>query len=332
MCDALAAGAWSTVASPFTAEARLEGAEDKLRHYELLESQMDQAILSAGAAVAGAGETPGAVAAAAGDEGGGGVVAAWPEGGGRGVVAPRSAAAVIQALEGAVPMAVRRRVKQALVLAARCSDLEVSLGRAEAQAREAEERARSLEAELQVARSRADRVGQPQSFVLDEMDRLEVRAMRAERRAKQLTESLRQAGEERGQLRRDLEALLEDQASLDALREAVAAGAARGAGGEGPAGPRTTPPRPTRFGPSAASGTVAGPAQAASRPGSRPLSRQPSAGGAVTKDAEVSAGSNAGSGGGRAPLPRAGAAAIAPRVAARPGVGRSKTMAVISVR
>jgi len=185
-------------------EARLEAATEKLQHYELLESNLDNAILTAGAAQ-GQGGIGGSEAEAEG-------LASGP-------------AAVVRALEGAVPIAVRRRVKQALVLAARCHELETTSARQEAALRESRERCRSLEADLQAARNRADRVGQPQSFVLEELDRIEARAVRAERRCRQLAEDLRESERERGQMRQDIEALLGDRESLDALRSAVTGGA-----------------------------------------------------------------------------------------------------------
>ena len=118
-------------------------------------------------------------------------------------------------------MAMKRRVRQALALAARCSDLEVGKAKVELELREAHERVRKLEADVQVLRSRAKRVHQPQAYVLDEMDKLEERALAAERRAAQLASDLHKSEIERKHLRGDLFSLLQEQGALDELQAAL---------------------------------------------------------------------------------------------------------------
>ena len=120
-------------------------------------------------------------------------------------------------------MAMKRRVKQALALAARCTELEASKTKVEADLEAAKERVRELEADVLLTRNRLKRVHQPQTYVLDEVDRLEGRAVLAEKQATRLAHELAQSEREREALRRDLFVLLEEQGSLDELQTTLEA-------------------------------------------------------------------------------------------------------------
>ena len=182
--------------------AKLDATREKLNHYEMIENNLDRAILNA-----------------AGSE----QVGQLPSVDYSGDVVSSSPLTVIKALEGAVPMAMKRRVKQALALAARCTELEASKTKVEADLEAAKERVRELEADVLLTRNRLKRVHQPQTYVLDEVDRLEGRAVLAEKQATRLAHELAQSEREREALRRDLFVLLEEQGSLDELQTTLEA-------------------------------------------------------------------------------------------------------------
>jgi len=173
-------------------KARHETATERLAEYERMEAEIDQSILNSGRLSAG------------------GIVDLDDAAANIGSGPP----AIVRALESAVPMAVRRRVKQALVLASRCSELEVKVTRLEAELESAGDRTREVEAELRVARANAYHAGRPRDIILDELERAEGRAAVAEKRAKLLASQLADSEHERVALRRDMKRLLEDDTTL----------------------------------------------------------------------------------------------------------------------
>ncbi|CAG9463832.1 unnamed protein product [Pedinophyceae sp. YPF-701] len=189
--------------------ARLQHAEERLAHYDLLESHVDEAIIGAGA------EGP-----AAGED------------------------AALRALEGAVPTAVRRRVKQALELAARCSKLEATRAALERERDELRGKVRELTVATEAAARREERRGAPEGYLVRCLDEAEERAARAEARCEALEGEVAAAGAERDRMRADLSGLLSDRGAMEQLKDALlearaARKAAAAAPGRGEVAPRT---------------------------------------------------------------------------------------------
>eukprot|EP00873_Tetraselmis_striata_P020021 jgi/Tetstr1/440285/TSEL_028635.t1 len=151
-------------------------------------------------------------------------------------------------LAGSLPLAVRRRVQQSLQLAARVSRLEAE--RVElAQAKEAAaSRAQSLEGQLASLQAKTRLLGQPQSFLLEQLEDAERKARQADvdleaakakeeglreqlqQQQAELSQKLRCAEEqcralanEKSAMRSDLERVLRERGQLDSMRALLAA-------------------------------------------------------------------------------------------------------------
>lgn len=118
-------------------------------------------------------------------------------------------------------MAVRRRVKQALVLAGRCARLEADKAGLQRALDQSEDRARSLGVELAVLKQKLGLVPQPQSALLAAVEEAEQRARAQERRGDDLLALLQRAEEESKLLKQDLALVLRERAGLDTIRRTI---------------------------------------------------------------------------------------------------------------
>lgn len=132
-------------------------------------------------------------------------------------------ATVLHALEGVVPLAARRRIKQALALAGRCARLEAERSTFVQDKEAAEARARTHLVEIAVLKQKLQLIPQPQSILLQSLEAAERRAAEAEARAAELSGALQAAEERARMLRADLAQVLAERRQLAEVQQTLLA-------------------------------------------------------------------------------------------------------------
>ena len=190
----------------------------RLSHYEGLERELDEAVLRQ----------------AAGKEN----VGSYSIGGaGSGSIGPGSVNSSIDglnALSGAVPASLRRRLQQSVALGRRVNELERTLAATEASRDAAVAKCDELESEVRRAKSRAVDASQPYNYLVDRIADVEKDADAAARREREMGTKLEAARaaahasrEEADALRKDLKAALDERSELAAIKNMLKGAAGR---------------------------------------------------------------------------------------------------------
>ena len=189
----------------------------RLSHYEGLERELDEAVLrqAAGKENVGSGST----------------------GVGSGSSIPGSVNSSIDglnALSGAVPASLRRRLQQSVALGRRVNELERTLVAVEASRDAALAKCDELESEVRRAKSRAVDASQPYNYLVDRIADVEKDADAAARREREMGTKLEAARaaahaarDEADALRKDLKAALDERSELAAIKNMLKGAAGR---------------------------------------------------------------------------------------------------------
>ena len=182
------------------ADARASEMSARLAHYESLERELDEAVMSA------ANETAETQARAGMDVN----------------ASSDSVASALGALGSSVPASLRRRLAQSVSLGKRCVELErearFAREAAEAKAKEVE----ALELRVRRAESKADDSTQPYNYLVERISATELEADECRAREKAATETLARARAEASAARAEADALREDlRRALDERSELV---------------------------------------------------------------------------------------------------------------
>ena len=186
----------------------------RLSHYEGLERELDEAVLrqaagkeNVGSGSIGAGSAPGSV---------------------------NSSIDGLNALSGAVPASLRRRLQQSVALGRRVNELERTLAATEASRDAALAKCDELESEVRRAKSRAVDASQPYNYLVDRIADVEKDADAAARREREMGTKLEAARaaahaarEEADALRKDLKAALDERSELAAIKNMLKGAAGR---------------------------------------------------------------------------------------------------------
>ena len=187
----------------------------RLSHYEGLERELDEAVLrqAAGKENVGSGST------GAGSDPHGSV---------------NSSIDGLNALSGAVPASLRRRLQQSVALGRRVNELERQLVAVEASRDAALAKCDELESEVRRAKSRAVDASQPYNYLVDRIADVEKDADAAARREREMGTKLEAARaaahaarEEADALRKDLKAALDERSELAAIKNMLKGAAGR---------------------------------------------------------------------------------------------------------
>ena len=190
----------------------------RLSHYEGLERELDEAVLrqAAGKENVGSDSIGGA---------------------GSGSIGPGSVHSSIDglnALSGAVPASLRRRLQQSVALGRRVNELERQLAATEASRDAALAKCDELESEVRRAKSRAVDASQPYNYLVDRIADVEKDADAAARREREMGTKLEAARaaahaarEEADALRKDLKAALDERSELAAIKNMLKGAAGR---------------------------------------------------------------------------------------------------------
>ena len=187
----------------------------RLSHYEGLERELDEAVLrqAAGKENVGSGST------GAGSDPHGSV---------------NSSIDGLNALSGAVPASLRRRLQQSVALGRRVNELERQLVAVEASRGAALAKCDELESEVRRAKSRAVDASQPYNYLVDRIADVEKDADAAARREREMGTKLEAARaaahaarEEADALRKDLKAALDERSELAAIKNMLKGAAGR---------------------------------------------------------------------------------------------------------
>ena len=190
----------------------------RLSHYEGLERELDEAVLrqAAGKENVGSDSIGGA---------------------GSGSIGPGSVNSSIDglnALSGAVPASLRRRLQQSVALGRRVNELERTLAATEASRDAAVAKCDELESEVRRAKSRAVDASQPYNYLVDRIADVEKDADAAARREREMGTKLEAARaaahaarEEADALRKDLKAALDERSELAAIKNMLKGAAGR---------------------------------------------------------------------------------------------------------
>ena len=190
----------------------------RLSHYEGLERELDEAVLrqAAGKENVGSGSIGGA---------------------GSGSIGPGSVHSSIDglnALSGAVPASLRRRLQQSVALGRRVNELERRLAATEASRDAALAKCDELESEVRRAKSRAVDASQPYNYLVDRIADVEKDADASARREREMGTKLEAARaaahaarEEADALRKDLKAALDERSELAAIKNMLKGAAGR---------------------------------------------------------------------------------------------------------
>ena len=190
----------------------------RLSHYEGLERELDEAVLrqAAGKENVGSGSIGGA---------------------GSGSIGPGSVNSSIDglnALSGAVPASLRRRLQQSVALGRRVNELERQLAATEASRDAALAKCDELESEVRRAKSRAVDASQPYNYLVDRIADVEKDADASARREREMGTKLEAARaaahaarEEADALRKDLKAALDERSELAAIKNMLKGAAGR---------------------------------------------------------------------------------------------------------
>ena len=186
----------------------------RLSHYEGLERELDEAVLrqaagkeNVGSGSIGAGSAPGSV---------------------------NSSIDGLNALSGAVPASLRRRLQQSVALGRRVNELERTLAATEASRDAALAKCDELESEVRRAKSRAVDASQPYNYLVDRIADVEKDADASARREREMGTKLEAARaaahaarEEADALRKDLKAALDERSELAAIKNMLKGAAGR---------------------------------------------------------------------------------------------------------
>ena len=187
----------------------------RLSHYEGLERELDEAVLrqAAGKENVGSGST------GAGSDPRGSV---------------NSSIDGLNALSGAVPASLRRRLQQSVALGRRVNELERQLAATEASRDAALAKCDELESEVRRAKSRAVDASQPYNYLVDRIADVEKDADASARREREMGTKLEAARaaahaarEEADALRKDLKAALDERSELAAIKNMLKGAAGR---------------------------------------------------------------------------------------------------------
>ena len=190
----------------------------RLSHYEGLERELDEAVLrqAAGKENVGSDSIGGA---------------------GSGSIGPGSVHSSIDglnALSGAVPASLRRRLQQSVALGRRVNELERTLAATEASRDAALAKCDELESEVRRAKSRAVDASQPYNYLVDRIADVEKDADASARREREMGTKLEAARaaahaarEEADALRKDLKAALDERSELAAIKNMLKGAAGR---------------------------------------------------------------------------------------------------------
>ena len=190
----------------------------RLSHYEGLERELDEAVLrqAAGKENVGSDSIGGA---------------------GSGSIGPGSVNSSIDglnALSGAVPASLRRRLQQSVALGRRVNELERTLAATEASRDAAVAKCDELESEVRRAKSRAVDASQPYNYLVDRIADVEKDADASARREREMGTKLEAARaaahaarEEADALRKDLKAALDERSELAAIKNMLKGAAGR---------------------------------------------------------------------------------------------------------
>ena len=190
----------------------------RLSHYEGLERELDEAVLrqAAGKENVGSDSIGGA---------------------GSGSIGPGSVHSSIDglnALSGAVPASLRRRLQQSVALGRRVNELERQLAATEASRDAALAKCDELESEVRRAKSRAVDASQPYNYLVDRIADVEKDADASARREREMGTKLEAARaaahaarEEADALRKDLKAALDERSELAAIKNMLKGAAGR---------------------------------------------------------------------------------------------------------
>ena len=188
----------------------------RLSHYEGLERELDEAVLRQAAGKENVGS--GSIGGAGSDP--------------RGSV--NSSIDGLNALSGAVPASLRRRLQQSVALGRRVNELERTLAATEASRDAALAKCDELESEVRRAKSRAVDASQPYNYLVDRIADVEKDADASARREREMGTKLEAARaaahaarEEADALRKDLKAALDERSELAAIKNMLKGAAGR---------------------------------------------------------------------------------------------------------
>jgi progesterone-induced-blocking factor 1 len=198
----------------------------RLSHYEGLERELDEAVLRQAAGKENVGSD--SIGGAGSDSIGGA---------GSGSIGPGSVNSSIDglnALSGAVPASLRRRLQQSVALGRRVNELERTLAATEASRDAAVAKCDELESEVRRAKSRAVDASQPYNYLVDRIADVEKDADASARREREMGTKLEAARaaahaarEEADALRKDLKAALDERSELAAIKNMLKGAAGR---------------------------------------------------------------------------------------------------------
>ena len=187
----------------------------RLSHYEGLERELDEAVLRQAAGK----ENVGSDSTGAGSDPRGSV---------------HSSIDGLNALSGAVPASLRRRLQQSVALGRRVNELERQLAATEASRDAALAKCDELESEVRRAKSRAVDASQPYNYLVDRIADVEKDADASARREREMGTKLEAARaaahaarEEADALRKDLKAALDERSELAAIKNMLKGAAGR---------------------------------------------------------------------------------------------------------
>ena len=188
----------------------------RLSHYEGLERELDEAVLRQAAGKENVGS--GSIGAGSGSTG----------------VGSGSSIDGLNALSGAVPASLRRRLQQSVALGRRVNELERTLAATEASRDAAVAKCDELESEVRRAKSRAVDASQPYNYLVDRIADVEKDADASARREREMGTKLEAARaaahaarEEADALRKDLKAALDERSELAAIKNMLKGAAGR---------------------------------------------------------------------------------------------------------
>ena len=140
----------------------------------------------------------------------------------------------LNALSGAVPASLRRRLQQSVALGRRVNELERTLAATEASRDAALAKCDELESEVRRAKSRAVDASQPYNYLVDRIADVEKDADASARREREMGTKLEAARaaahaarEEADALRKDLKAALDERSELAAIKNMLKGAAGR---------------------------------------------------------------------------------------------------------
>ena len=191
-------------------EAANEAMEAQLRHYEMLEKEIDEAVLAAGKYN---------TTTNSNDEKGHDITDVSRD---DDATTTMSSATAATSLTNSIihPISVKRRVQQSISLSRRCTSLEASLAAIKTELTKVTAERDEAEHELDKERRKLESIAKPHSFMARTVQELEEKISAGAHREKHLEKELQVAYDQRRLLQHDLEALVHDRSELiNAQRE-----------------------------------------------------------------------------------------------------------------